>query len=606
MCGIIGYNGEKNASYILLEGLKRLEYRGYDSAGIAVNGKNGLKIIKTEGKISKLQSLIMKEEPSGNIGIGHTRWATHGKPSDINAHPHRAGNVVLVHNGIVENFRELRLELEKKNVKFISETDTEVICHLINENFIKLKDPLFATIESLKCIKGSYAIVALFEGEEIIIGARKGAPLIIGIGEGENFFASDIPALLPFTNSFIFLEDEDVAVLGKNFYRIFNFEGKQVERKIHHLDWSPAMAEKGGYKHFMLKEIHEQPEALSNTIKPRIFHHFPYIHFEDIPLEELSSFEKIIFVACGTSWHACQLGRIYMEKYSLIPCSVELASEFRYRISPLDEKTLIIALSQSGETADTLESVREARRRGAKILSITNVLGSTITRESDYIVFTWAGPEIGVASTKTFITQIAVLLMLSLILGSIRGKIKDEELTSLIHHILEIPSFAREALKFGKEIEEIAKSFFKYSNFLYLGRGLSYPLAMEGALKLKEISYIHAEAYAAGEMKHGPLALVDENFPCVFILHPDVTSIKTLSNMEEVRARGGKIIAFTTWNAPEISSLSERVLCMPVSHPDISPFVLTIFLQLFAYHIAVLRGTDVDQPRNLAKSVTVE
>ncbi len=606
MCGIVGYVGERKAAEVLIEGLRRLEYRGYDSAGIAVRENGKVKVIKTRGKISHLETLVQQESVNGSIGIGHTRWATHGKPSDINAHPHVSGAVAIVHNGIVENYRELREELEREGIRCISETDTEVISHLVAREYARCGDPCEAVTKALKNVEGSYAIVALFEDRNILIGARRGAPLVVGHGEKEHFLASDVTALLPFTRNVTFLEDGDVAVVKNNNVEIFDSEGMMVHREQRHLDWTPAMAEKGGYKHFMLKEIHEQPEALSNTIRPRILQHEPYITLDDLPARELARSNRIVFVACGTSWHACLLGRVYMEGLAGIPSWVELASEFRYGTTPIDENTLVVAVSQSGETADTLESVREARRRGATVLAITNVVGSTITREAQHTLFTWAGPEIGVASTKTFTAQVAALLLLALALGWHKGRLDKPALKDITQHVLEIPRTVHRALEEESHIEEVARRYFRYQNFLFLGRGLSWPVAMEGALKLKEISYIHAEAYAAGEMKHGPLALVDENMPSVFFLHNDHTAVKTMSNMEEIKAREGKIIAFSTFTSEKLAALADDIITVHLEEALISPFALSPLLQLFAYHVAVLRGTDVDQPRNLAKSVTVE
>jgi len=609
MCGIVGYTGKDSAKDVILDGLKRLDYRGYDSAGIALIVDGKIQTFKKEGKIRNLECQLNKLQLFSNIGIGHTRWATHGEPIDINAHPHSdcTGKISVVHNGIIENYQELKEELISKGHNFKSETDTEVIAHLIEEELKESSSFFDAFLKAIRKLKGSYAIAVItsYEPEKIFI-ARKDSPLIIGIGEDENFVASDIPAFLSYTNRAIFLDDYEVAIVERNSFRVFDLYGKEKEKKISTIPWSLAQAEKAGYKHFMLKEIHEQPRAIADTISGNLS-----CLKESVPIEGINpkDFDRIQIVACGTSYHAGLIGKFYLENFSLIPTEVDLASEYRYRNPVANEKTLVIAITQSGETADTLAAVRFAKSRGAKVLAICNVIGSTITREAHKTLYTYAGPEISVASTKAFTTQVVTLFMLSLWLGKNRNVLQDEKVEELLHELMELPSKVETFLNTEKErgtVKEIADSFHKAKNALYIGRHVNYPIALEGALKLKEISYIHAEGYPAGEMKHGPIALIDETMPVVVVATKGRVYEKTLSNMEEVKARKGKVIAVTNPECREVQERADAFIEVPEVNEFLSPVVNIIPLQLFAYYAADLLGYDVDQPRNLAKSVTVE
>ncbi len=609
MCGIVGYIGEGDAQEILIDGLKRLEYRGYDSAGIAVYDGEKLVIKRTKGKIRDLEKILQKEPLKGKIGIAHTRWATHGKPSEENAHPHRVGPIAVVHNGIVENHVELRRWLEEKGHTFSSETDTEIFAHLIEDRVKKGEDFLEAVLWTLKQIRGSYAIAVINENQpDRLIGARSGSPLVLGLGDGEYFLASDIPAILSYTREMIFLEDGDVVELKRDGYRIVDLDGNPVDREVKKISWDPSMAEKSGYKHFMQKEIFEQPRAIADTLTGRVFTNSGEIRFEFFNMDEdfVRAIERITIVACGTSWHAGLIGRFYLEKFAQIPVEVELGSEFRYRDPIIAKKHLVIGISQSGETADTIAGLKAGKEKGARILSICNVIDSSIARMSDDVLYTHAGPEIGVASTKAFTTQIVTLFMLALLLGKIRGIVSEEEVKEKIERLLQLPSFVEQVLKNDDLIENIARKYYRYQNFLYLGRHLNFPIALEGALKLKEISYIHAEGYPAGEMKHGPIALIDENMPVVAVATRSSVYEKIFSNIEEVKARNGKVIALATQGDERIKSIADDVIYLPHLTEELNPVINSIPLQLFAYHVAVLRGTDVDQPRNLAKSVTVE
>ncbi|MFZ3089985.1 MAG: glutamine--fructose-6-phosphate transaminase (isomerizing) [Nitrospirota bacterium] len=610
MCGIVGYIGKQEVLPILIDGLKRLEYRGYDSAGVAVVNKDGkLDVRRSVGKLKNLESALEGKGIKGSLGIGHTRWATHGRPSEENAHPHRAGGIVVVHNGIIENYIQLKNRLIKEGCKFTSETDTEVICHLVNMYSKKGNGLEEAVRKALKEIHGSYAIGVINENEpDVLIGARNGSPLVAGIGNGEYFIASDIPAILNHTRDVIFLDDNEMIILRQKKYAITDMDGMPVEKEINKIMWNPVMAEKGGYKHFMLKEIHEQPRAIMDTIRGRISQETGHIYLDEMKLseEEIKGLKKVMIVACGTSWHAGLTGKFIIEELVRLPVEVDIASEFRYRNPIVDKDTLFLAISQSGETADTLAALREAKKNGAKVVSICNVVGSTITRESDGIVYTHAGPEIGVASTKAFTTQLTALFLLAVYFGVVRGKIDGKYSKELLKELVHLPLLIEEALKTDKEIAGIASAYFNYRDFLYLGRGINYPIALEGALKLKEISYIHAEGYPAGEMKHGPIALIDEDMPVVVLTADDKVYEKVLSNIMEVKARGGKIIAIASEGDKEIAKKVDSVLYIPRCNHFLMPILLSIPLQLLAYHIAVLRGSDVDQPRNLAKSVTVE
>ena len=606
MCGIVGYEGNQEACDILIEALKRLEYRGYDSAGIAIWDKGSIKIERKKGKVDDLRKTVCDGTFKGKLGLAHTRWATHGSPSEKNAHPHKAGDVVVVHNGIIENYMEIKERLRKDGHKFLSDTDTEVIPHLIIHYMNKGKSFIDAVRTTLKELKGSYALGILKERERILVAAKKESPLIVGVGEGEYFIASDAPAIINRTNKFIFLEDDDIVIIKDNTLKLINIDGENIKRKIHQVQWTDAMAEKGGYKHFMLKEIFEQPRAISDTLIGRVQEERGEIDFEEIKLPDLKKIKKIWMVACGTSYHACMIGKHIFESNLRIPVETDIASEFRYRDPILSKNDLLILVSQSGETADTIAAMKEAKKKGAYTLSICNVLGSTLARDADGVIFTHAGPEIGVASTKAFTTQISVIFMLMLYIGKGLGVLDSRDMRNHILEIKKIPHKMQTILEMASSIEETARKYMSYKNFLFLGRGIHFPTVLEGALKLKEISYIHAEAYAAGEMKHGPIALIDENMPVVFVSPNDQTYKKTCSNMEEVIARRGKIILFTDSANHEMSQRVDALFVVPDTIYELQPMLSVVPLQLLAYYIANLLGTDVDQPRNLAKSVTVE
>ncbi len=608
MCGIVGYIGKQDATRIIFEGLQRLEYRGYDSAGIATL-TDTIQTRRAEGKLVNLQAVLQQSPLSGSLGVGHTRWATHGRPSEANAHPHRAGSIVVVHNGIIENYLPLKEKLRSLGHHFISETDTEIIAHLI-EQYYKDGHGFEASVRAaLHEVRGAYGVAVICQDEpDMLIAAKLGSPLVIGQGEGEYFVASDIPAMLSHTREMIFLEDGEMVVFSRSAMLISTIAGAPVEKSAKTITWSPMMAEKGGYRHFMLKEIYEQPRAIADTIAGRIGDDESSIFLKDLHLDaaELKTFDKIFIVACGTSWHAALVGKFMLEKFCRIPVEVDIASEFRYRDPIVSEKTLTLVISQSGETADTLAALREARSKGGKVVCLCNVVESSIARESDGIIYTHAGPEIGVASTKAFTTQLVGLFLFSLHLGQIRGNIDAETFSLLVDELLTLPRKVEEVLSLDEKIEQIAKDYMTATDFLYLGRGNQYPVALEGALKLKEISYIHAEGYPAGEMKHGPIALIDEHMPVVVIVPENATSEKVVSNLEEVSARGGKVIVITTVGFDDAREKADAILHVPRISDDLMPILTSIPLQLLAYHIAVLKGTDVDQPRNLAKSVTVE
>lgn len=608
MCGIIGYIGEKNAVEIVLEGLKKLEYRGYDSAGIAclVNGK--INTVKCKGKIVNLENLIDKRTKRAKIAIGHTRWATHGKPSDENAHPHLSGGIALVHNGIIENYSELKKELKDEGFKFVSETDSEVIAHLIRKyrDGGSLEEAVKKAIERLR---GSYALVVIDETDpDKLIGVRMESPLVVGINENEKFIASDIPAFLNYCNRVIFLDDGEIIVLKNRDFIIYDSKLKRKHKEPVLITWTASMAEKGGFKHFMLKEIYEQPRALADTIRGRVTPDGAKINYAELGIseEEMATTEKIYLVACGTSYHACMIGKYMIEKIAGIPVETDIASEFRYRDIPFSKNSIFIAITQSGETADTLAALRYAKKNGVKTLTICNVLGSTASREADAVFYTHSGPEIGVASTKAFTSQIVSLYILAFAFKFAKDKVKKTEADKFLFELLHLPKMTEEALKLDEEIKRLAKEVYKKPNFLYLGRGPNYPVALEGALKLKEISYIHAEGYAAGEMKHGPIALIEEGFPVVFIVSDDPYLEKTISNMQEIKARDGFIIAISDSRDQKLKNLSDRYLYVQGINTFLNTVLFSIPLQLLAYHVAILRGCDVDQPRNLAKSVTVE
>ncbi len=609
MCGIIGYLGPQEAMPIILDGLKRLEYRGYDSAGLAVIGPNGLAIRRSLGKLKELENLVRQDPLPGEVGIGHTRWATHGRPSEANAHPHQVGDIAVVHNGIIENYLELKEQLLKEGHRFASETDTEIISHLIVKHMGRGAAYLEAVRLTLRDIRGSYAL-AIVNAQEprMLVAARKESPLILGVGEGEYFLASDIPAILPYTRRVIFLEDHDLVVIKDGEYLILDREGNRQARPVHTITWSPAMAEKAGYKHFMQKEIFEQPRALIDTFRGRINPEEGEVVLEELSLtpEELKDIHKIFLVACGTSFHAAMVGKFLLEGLCRLPVEVDLGSEFRYRQPLVDAHTLLIPISQSGETADTRAGLQAGKELGARSLAIVNAVGSSIAREADSVFYTHAGPEIGVASTKAFTTQLVALYLIALYLARRLGRFNRVEVRQRLSQLLKLPTWVQETLDLDREIRELARRYMTAQNFLYLGRGLHYPIALEGALKLKEISYIHAEGYAAGEMKHGPIALIDEKMPVVVLATRSPVLEKVQGNIEEVAARGGRIIALTERDNHQVKDRVESVIPVPQVPLDLSPIVLVTPLQLLAYHIADLRGTDVDQPRNLAKSVTVE
>lgn len=613
MCGIIGYIGFREAAPVLLQGLKRLEYRGYDSAGVAVfaNGdsNDGILIRRSVGKLTNLDRLLHDQPVHGSIGVGHTRWATHGRPSEENAHPHRAGKVVVIHNGIIENYLELRRELQAKGRTFNSETDTEVISHLIDEYIHGGQTFTQATRAALQRLEGAFSLLVLCESEPgKIIAAKNATPIVIGLGEGENFVASDIPALLDYTRRVTFLDDGEMAEVAREGVKISDFQGQPIEREPRVITWDTITAQKAGYKHFLLKEIHEQPEAIIDTLRGRILSEGGDVWLGEFGehAAQLSTINRVSLVACGTAWHACLIGKFYLEELARISAEVDYGSEFRYRNSPLDPHAAVVAVSQSGETADTLAALEGGKDLDLLTMAICNVVDSSISRKADLVLYTHAGPEISVASTKAFTTQLTALYLLSVYLGRRRGVINQERGRRLLADLANLPVQIREILSREKTIEKIAKKYGHAKDFLYLGRGLNYPIALEGALKLKEISYIHAEGYPAGEMKHGPIALIDEEMPVVVLLPKDPVYAKTLSNMKEVEARGGRIIALTDAPSQELEDIAWEVIHVPATNHLLMPILLTIPMQLLAYHIAVYRGTDVDQPRNLAKSVTVE
>jgi len=609
MCGIVGYIGGQAATPVILEGLKKLEYRGYDSAGIATLAEGDTGIRRSEGKLANLENLLREQPLAGSIGIGHTRWATHGRPSEINAHPHKAGPIIVVHNGIIENYLQLKEELRQSGHSFKSETDTEVISHLVEEKLKAVPHFEQAVRLALAELRGAYAVCILNEREPgTLIAAKLGSPMVVGLGPDEFFVASDIPAILAYTREMVFMEDGEMAVFNDGSVCFSTIAGTPLDKPARHIDWSPLMAEKGGYKHFMLKEIHEQPRAVRDTIAGRLLEAEGDVYLEDLAFSDrqLASIKRIIIVACGTSWHAALVGKFYIEGHCRIPVEVDIASEFRYRNPVIDDTTLVMVISQSGETADTLAALREAKSRGAMNMAICNVVDSSIARESAGVIYTHAGPEIGVASTKAFVTQLTALYLFTIRLGRAVCALDAASGQRMIAALKRGPALLEEVLTLNDTVERVAKKYMHARDFLYLGRGRNFPIALEGALKLKEISYIHAEGYPAGEMKHGPIALIDEEVPVVMLVPKNSAFEKTLSNMEEVIARGGRVIALCTAGDDEVAGRVEEVIPIPALDEDLDPLLLSVPLQLLAYHIAVLKGTDVDQPRNLAKSVTVE
>ncbi|WP_136969879.1 glutamine--fructose-6-phosphate transaminase (isomerizing) [Polyangium sorediatum] len=610
MCGIVGYVGTRHAAPIIVDGLRKLEYRGYDSAGVAIHDGQSIEIVRTLGKLARLGDALEKRPLAGSTGIGHTRWATHGRPSEANAHPHSAGPVAVVHNGIIENHVAVRQELEVDGVKFLSDTDTEIVAHLIHRELSRGKKPLFSAVQAaLRHVVGAYAIAVVSREEpDVVVVARHGSPLVVGLGEGEMLCGSDIPALLAHTRSMIFLEDGDVAELRASGVRCETVSGEVVTRKAKHIDWSPVQAERGGYKHFMRKEIHEQPEVVEATLRGRIDLAEGDVYAAEMGVtpEVAQSIRRVYFVACGTSHHAAIAGRYWMEQLAKVPSVVELASEVRYREPLFYPDDLVIAVSQSGETADTLAAVKAAKAGGARILAVANVLDSAIPRMADGALYTHAGPEIGVASTKCFTTQLAALLLLAVYMGRRRSTLPQERAQKVLQALWEIPSHQREVLGDADYVHAIAKKLVHAKDVLFLGRGLGFPIALEGALKLKEISYAHAEGYAAGEMKHGPIALIDEQLPVVAVCPRDAQYEKMHSNLQEVRAREGQVIAIATKGDEAMLELAQHIVWIPKAPDEVMPLLTVLPLQLIAYFVANLKGNDVDQPRNLAKTVTVE
>jgi glucosamine--fructose-6-phosphate aminotransferase (isomerizing) len=620
MCGIVGYVGDKQVVGVILDGLKKLEYRGYDSAGIAVVDESGqLEIRRASGKLRNLEEAVRLKPLDGTYGVGHTRWATHGRPTEENAHPHRdcTGRVVVVHNGIIENFLPLKHQLQEEGHDFVTETDTEVIAHLIEKYLTGGEPHLEAAVRrAVADLRGIYALAIVSSEEpEKIVAVRQGPPIVIGLGQDEYFVASDIPPVLYHTRDVFFLGDGEMAVLTREGVTVTDFEGNQASPNVQRITWDPILAEKGGFKHYMLKEIYEQPRAVRDTIVGRVSQSTGRVYLDEMEISdaEFRQFTSVKAVACGTSLHAAMAGKYMLEELARIPVEIDYASEFRYRDPILDDKTLIIAISQSGETADTIAAVRESKEKGAKILSICNVQGSMLTRESNGTILTHAGPEIGVASTKAFTSQMTVLYLLALYMAQQRGLLSEEESLAHMRAMNGLPVKMETLLGCDDQIERLAREFQRAQDFLYLGRGINFPIALEGALKLKEISYIHAEGYPAGEMKHGPNALIDERLPVVVIATRDDNTAssrlryeKTLSNMVEVKSRDGVVIAVVSEGDTEVREVADHVIEVPRASDLISPILSIIPLQLLAYHIGVRRGCDVDQPRNLAKSVTVE
>jgi len=607
MCGIVGYVGPRQAAGLLLDGLRRMEYRGYDSAGLAiVNG--GLTVVKCAGKLSALEAQLNGTTPAGTLGIGHTRWATHGAPNTINAHPHtdQSGRIAIIHNGIIENSGAIRKALQQRGHTFKSETDTEVLAHLIGELYNGNLEEAVAA--ALRDVDGAYGIAVISADEpDVIVAARNGSPLLVGVGEDERFVASDASALLSHTRSVVYLDDGEMVVLNRDGYHVRDLEATRIEKPVNQIEWDLATIERGGYPHFMLKEICEQAESVQNTLRGHLLEEEGTARVSGLNLsdEDIASIDRIVITACGTSWHSGLIGEYMMEELARIPVEVEYASEFRYRNPVVDDRTLVIGISQSGETADTLAAIREAKRRGARTIGVVNVVGSSIAREVDGGIYLHAGPEVGVASTKAFTSQVAALALITLRFARLRN-LSILQGRQFIEHLKALPELVKRTLEKAPEIEALAKRYWKANNVLYLGRGVNFPAALEGALKLKEISYIHAEGYPAAEMKHGPIALIDENMPVMFIAPNDAVHSKIVSNVEEVKARGGQVIAIINDGDLEMQRLAVATITIPKTTDLLTPILTSIPLQLFSYYVAVLRGCNVDQPRNLAKSVTVE
>jgi glutamine---fructose-6-phosphate transaminase (isomerizing) len=614
MCGIIGYIGSKPVVPVLLEGLRRMEYRGYDSAGVAVVSPEGIALRRSAGKLANLEQAIRVEPVEGLYGVGHTRWATHGRPTEENAHPHRdcTGRIVVVHNGIIENYLELKKELQSQGHEFNTETDTEIVAHLVER---EMRDDGLenAVRRALTYMRGMFAIVLVsVEDPEKIVAVRNGPPIVVGLGKDEFFVASDIPAILAHTRDVVFLGDEEMAVITRSGVQFTDYQGRAVSKTTQRVLWDPIAAEKGGHKHFMLKEIYEQPTAARDTILGRVSLDRGQIFLEDLNISDatIRALQKVSIIACGTSWHAGLVGKYLIEALAQIPVEVDYGSEYRYRNPIVASNELAVVITQSGETADTLAALREARRKGAHSIAICNVVGSMATREAEGTVYTHAGPEIGVASTKAFTSQLVALQLLALYMAQVRGTLTSAQIRNHIAELLQMPQTIEHTIKASAVMEKVAERFYNRSDFLFLGRGINYPIALEGALKLKEISYIHAEGYPAGEMKHGPIALIDEMMPVVAIAPNDHVFEKMIGNVQEAKARGGSVIALTTDGDARMAAVLDRhadvMVPLPATTALLTPVVMTVPLQLLAYHIAVRRGCDVDQPRNLAKSVTVE
>ncbi|HEU4610427.1 MAG TPA: glutamine--fructose-6-phosphate transaminase (isomerizing), partial [Kofleriaceae bacterium] len=607
MCGIIGYIGSRQATPLLVGGLRKLEYRGYDSAGVSVFNDGLSRVVRCRGKLGNLEEKLKAEPAPGTIGIGHTRWATHGRPSDENSHPHKVGPISVIHNGIIENHLALRQELIASGSQFSSETDTEIFAHLVQRELVDGAENLTAAVRrALQKVRGSYAFVVMSDKEPgTLVAAKNSSPLVVGLGEGENFVASDVTAILSETRKVIFIDEGEIVTVTRDGVAITDFEGKAKHREPKVITWSAVQAEKGGFKHFMLKEIHEQPRAVADTLVGRID-----LEGDDVRLDgtelDVKAIKRIVFIACGTSYHASLVGEFLVESLARIPVEVDLASEFRYRDPIVGPGDLVVAVSQSGETLDTMEAIREAKKKGATVLAISNVVESSIPRLSDHAFYTHAGPEIGVASTKAFTTQLVSIAMLAIHLGRRTGTLSRERARVLLSELVQLPNKMRDVVEMGAHLQVLARRYGQASGFLFLGRGAQYPIALEGALKLKEISYIHAEGYAAGEMKHGPIALIDDQLPVVVLVPAGPSYEKTVSNLAEVRARQGKVLAVATRGDNEIGQHADDVVLVPDTALELQPILTVLPLQMLSYYVADLKGTDVDQPRNLAKSVTVE
>ena len=606
MCGIIGYIGGRQATPLLVGGLKKLEYRGYDSAGVSVYNNGESRVVRCRGKLAGLEDKLAREPAPGTVGIGHTRWATHGRPSDENSHPHKVGPISVIHNGIIENHLALRAELASAGAQFSSETDTEIFAHLVARELATADNLTTAVRKALAKVRGSYAFVVMSDKEPgTLVAAKNSSPLVVGLGEGENFVASDVTAILSETRKVIFVDEGEIVTVTRDAVVFIDFDGKVKIKEPKLITWSPMQAEKGGFKHFMLKEIHEQPRAVADTLTGRVDLERDDITLDGIDLD-VAKIKRVVFIACGTSYHASLVGEFLVEALARIPVEVDLASEFRYRDPIIGPGDLVIAVSQSGETLDTMEAVREAKKKGAKVLAISNVVESSIPRLADYAFYTHAGPEIGVASTKAFTTQLVAMVMLAIHLGRRTKALSAEKARALIGELVQLPQKMRDVVETGAQLQVLARRYGNSHGFLFLGRGAQYPIALEGALKLKEISYIHAEGYAAGEMKHGPIALIDETLPVIVLVPRGPHYEKVISNLAEVRARQGKVLAVATRGDNEIGGHADDVVLIPETALELQPILTVLPLQLLSYYVADGKGTDVDQPRNLAKSVTVE